>query len=1039
MEQRHDIVHLRGQCESLLPQIFLCEKTIREFRAWERGSQDDICAYMPPPRDAGRVRIGDHWESVEGYLYLYAQVDLPQSKAGQKVFGRFDFSSIHEGYGHGFEAMLYVEGEPWHGVDDNHMLVTLEKWAGRTVALEFVLWVGITGKSPAQKTHIIRAAEVGWLDDDLENAATLLDMAISVSDTLPNADQTRLALLTFAQEMASHIRWNEGRETLRRTAIEGSERLKTKLSMLPKPSVDCILHCVGHTHIDYAWLWRVKHTREKIARSFSTVLRLMEEFPEYRFFQSSPEYYHLLEQDYPALFEQARRAIREKRWEAGGGMWVEADCNLISGESMIRQILTAKRFFQTEFGVSDQVVWLPDTFGFTWTMPQILKKSGIVAFFTSKLSWNQASRFPQDTFWWQGLDGSRVLASFLTVPAEGFPPQPWATTYNGEISPQALKQTWELYQNKDISKDLLYLYGYGDGGGGSTRTMIKRLRALKELPFPVEILFGTANGFFSALERQAKDHDTPVWADELYLECHRGTYTSQAFAKRENRRLEQRLRNSEFFQAVRTLWKNDHEETRSLQPQWRMLLRNQFHDILPGSSVRAVYDDLKREYATLHEMLDNIDRDCFASSEQAEGYMVWNTGGWERDALIELPASEREGWMDGAGQALESVYLGENSHLVALRSIPPFSATHIIPSKQDRTPGECAPLARIDLCKRTLETPRYFVQWAQNGQLTHVISKNEGFEVFADGESGNQLIAYEDRPALFDAWDIDADYVDNFELIENLVQASVLENNMLRTVLQFQFLYRSSTLTQNMIFSRDDAAILFEHHVNWHEHQRLLRVEFPLNVVANFATFDIPFGQMVRPTTQTTAHDQARFEVPAHRWADMSQRNRGVSLLNDCKYGHSAKGNRLGLSLIKSAIDPDEEADQGTHVYIYALYPHGGNWRAAGTQQRAAALCNPPVIMQGARKAKFPPLFQVSGEMIEVDAVKCAENGDSVLLRLHEYGGKRSEVKVESVLRFSSFCECDLMEQPLCEWVMVDEIRFTIAPYEIKSFLIRMH
>lgn len=659
-------------------------------------------------------------------------------------------------------------------------------------------------------------------------------------------------------------------------------------------------------------------------------------------------------------------------------------------------------------------------------------------FFTSKLSWNQSNRFPNDTFWWQGPDGSRVLASLLTVPANGFPPQPWATTYNGEISPETLLQTWELYQNKEFSQDLLYLYGYGDGGGGSTRTMIKRLRAIKEIPFPMDIRFDTAKGFFGNILSKAKEGDTPVWDGELYLECHRGTYTSQAFAKRENRRLERRLANAEFFQVLRDL-RFGNSASFHLADQWRILLRNQFHDILPGSSVHHVYEDLKREYAALHAALDRIDQECHVLNEKSEGLSVWNTSGWARNALVELPASEPTRWQDETGRLLESVYLGNDRHLVFFNGIKPFSAACAIPTLQGATGDERAQLSQIDLVKRTLETPRFAVQWAENGQLTRLFSKMEGFELFENGKNGNQLIVFEDKPAMFDAWDIDANYVDRFELVENLVQVSVEENNLLRTVLRFEFRFGASTLTQNMVFSRDDDTILFVHHVDWHEHQRLLRAEFPLNIVSKQAVFDIPIGNIARPTTQSTAYEQARFEVPAHKWVDLSQQDRGVSLLNDCKYGHSAKGSRLGISLIKSAIDPDEQADQGAHDYIYALYPHAGDWCRAGTHQRAAELNNPPVIVHGIDRSMPMSLFSSTGARVEIDAVKRSEYGAFVVLRLHEYAGKTGTVQVTSDYNITRYCECDLLEKEQGEWMEDGWISAKITPYEIKTFLVQMN
>ncbi|MFP4977634.1 alpha-mannosidase [Paenibacillus sp. CN-4] len=1006
----------------------------------------------PPAPDEGNwgtLRLGERWKGRDLYVWVRKTVEVPAAWAGRTIVGVFDFGKTGGGNNSGFESLLYLNGEPYQGVDSNHLEVFLpEGSAGRQLDFCFRVWSGLEGGGvPTEQEHCFRRAELACLDEAADDLYYTGRAALHTALALESAQPERQELLMAADRAIRVIDWSRpGSEVFYASVAEAAETLRTAVSGWEKRHAVTV-RCIGHTHIDVAWLWRLTHTREKAARSFSTVLRLMERFPEYVFLQTQPQLYEYIKQDYPQIYEQIQARVAEGRWEAGGAMWLEADCNLTSGESLVRQILYGTRFLEGEFGVECTYLWLPDVFGYSWALPQILKKSGIDTFMTTKISWNQYNRMPHDTFRWRGIDGSEVLTHFITTP-EGPKSTNWWYTYNGLIEPYSVKGIWDAYRDKEVNRELLLSYGYGDGGGGVNREMLEMRRRLDTMPGLPHVTTGRADDYFAQLQQTVKETDRYVhtWDGELYLEYHRGTYTSQAYNKKMNRKLELLYRDSEWLQSLRAVesgaW--DAYPQEQLYDGWRTILRNQFHDIIPGSSIREVYEDSRAEYeaaeangwaaweAAAEVLAVPGDR---IQQNNSRFFTVFNSAGHARADLAEIAADgldEGGGWVSDSGERLTAVWQ-DGRWLVRTPSLPPQSGRTLT-----WQPGEPAPepAAPFEYAEGSLKTPHYQICWNESGQLTRIYDVTAEREVLAEGERGNVLQVFEDKPKSFEAWDIDLFYQEKVREIQDLKSVSLTESNALRAVVRFEWAYMDSRITQDLTVYADSRRIDFRTEADWREPQQLLKTAFPVSVRATEATYDIQFGNVKRPTHWNTSWDYARFETVGHQWADLSERGYGVSLLNDCKYGYDVKNHVLRLSLIKSATYPDPHADQGHHSFTYALYPHQGDWVEGHTVEEAWALNNP--LRPVAGELAFPgrSLLKLDAGNVFIDCVKKAEDSSRLLVRLHEYTGARGRVTLSSDFQIRSWQETDLRERPVGEQTEDTAVAFDIRPYEIKTFVL---
>ncbi|WP_309119025.1 alpha-mannosidase [Paenibacillus sp.] len=1004
-----------------------------------------------PPEDGPwqEIQIGDRWVGRDKYVWLLYQTDIPAEWQGKRVLGRFDFGSTGGGGNSGFESLLFLNGRPYQGVDSYHQEVFLpaEPTGGKAV-FHFRLWSGLNGYGKAAPIeHTIRRASLCWLDeatDDLYfTARALLDTVRVLDERQPE----RHELLSALDRAFLRIDWSApGSDDFYASIEEARQLLRGALAKMSKHHAVHV-QCIGHTHIDVAWLWRLKHTREKAARSFSTALRLLEQYPEYVFLQTQPQLYAYIKSDYPDIYEQIRERVREGRWEAGGAMWLEADCNLVSGESLVRQLLYGTRFFREEFGVECRYLWLPDVFGYSWALPQILLKSGIEAFMTTKISWNQYNRMPHDTFLWRGIDGSEILTHFITTPDPGAEEGAFYYTYNGAVTPQSVVGIWDAYRDKEINRELLLAYGYGDGGGGANREMLELRRRLEAMPGLPHVTPGRADAYFDRLKETVASTDRYVhtWNGELYLELHRGTYTSQAYNKRANRKLELRLRETEWISVLAGVQQGSMASypKQELDRSWMILLRNQFHDIIPGSSIGEVYEDCRAEYAEAFGLADAAwSRSARALTARSAGtFTIFNSAPWERTDLVSIPVEagmEDVVWRDGEGNPLPA-QRNDGMWTIRVVDVPSMGVAAIHRSIRANDEGTTGidPFARLP---NGFRTPFYELEWNESGQLANLYDRIARRHVLAPGQAGNVLQVFEDKPkGRHEAWDIDIFYQEKMRVIDQAVSIQVVETGQVRAVIGMEWSYGSSRIRQRMILYADDRRIDFDTHVDWHEQRQLLKVAFPVSIHAHAATFDIQFGNVTRPTHWNTSWDYGRFESVGHQWADLSERDYGVSLLNDCKYGYDIKDNVLRLSLIKSAMVPDPHADQGEHRFVYALLPHVGDWVQGGTMQAAWHLNNPLAFLEGKPAAKGFSLLSVDGDHVFIDAVKKAEDGDDLFVRVHEYTGRRGWVTLCSDTVLAGWQETDLMErvsEPSC--LREAPVRFFIEPYEIKTILLRV-
>lgn len=984
-----------------------------------------------------KMDTGACWSGRDRYLWLHKEITIPDSWKGKRVVGIFDFGNTGAGNNSGFEAMCYLNEKPYQGVDVNHPEVFFpDEFCGKTLRLTFRLWSGLEGGGvPKSQEHRISRADLAYLDEKTDDFYYLGMLVLETVNDLDNTDPVKYNLRNALDEACLVIDWSyPGSDKFYESVHRADELLNEKIDAMDKNSLVKV-KCVGHTHIDMAWLWRLKHTIEKASRSFSTVLRMMDMFPEYIFLQTQPQLYAYVKEDFPQLYDEIKKRIKEGRWEADGGMWVEADCNLISGESLTRQILLGNKFIKDEFGKEAQYLWLPDVFGYSWAIPQILKKSGIDMFMTTKISWNQFNRMPHDTFWWKGIDGSEVLTHFITTPEPWNEPGSWFYTYNGLLTARTVKGVWDAYSEKEMNKELLIAYGYGDGGGGVNRDLLERRRRIDKIPGLPKLQTSTAGQYFRNLKETVKDTDKYVhtWDGELYLEYHRGTYTSQGYNKRMNRKMELLYRKAEWLTAMygvreRELKLADQE---ALTEGWKLILTNQFHDIIPGSSIHEVYEDSRRDYAKTEEIANHVIHEYMDRSllQDENSFTVYNASGWNMDEIVEVPSTEDRGFTDAQGNMLKSQKADGVTYVQVLNVSAMGHQT--IYSHAQKMVQESA----FSVNGREIETPFYSVAINAQGQLEKLYDKENQRHVLAPGGRGNVLQVFEDKPIDNDAWDIDIYYQQKMREVTELTKYEVSKCGSLRLVIHLEWKYMNTTISQEMILYSTDRRIDFCTEVDFKERQQLLKAAFPVDIRATYATYDIQYGNVRRPNHWNTSWDQARFESVGHRFADLSERNYGVALLNDCKYGYDVKENVLRLSLLRSGKQPDHIQDVGRHTFTYALLPHKEDFVGGGVVQSAHALNNPMLTAAGREEKECASFFFLDNDQVEIDAVKKSEDGKYLVIRFHEFAGSRQKVTLKPEFRFKSWAQGDLMERKIEDAHTEKEVFMELHPYELKTLL----
>jgi alpha-mannosidase len=875
------------------------------------------------------IQVGDAWGPPWSTTWFHVRGRVPDGYAGQTVVALFDLG-FDGPTGFTCEALAWKGGKPWRGVDPNHRRLPID--------------------GPDVDFYLEAAANPRATEAGTEPAPSMIALRESPEP----------AFVLRRAELAVH---KSPQERMNDVRLDPTHRVTA----------------VGHAHIDTAWEWPLREGRRKVARSWSTQLALMDEHPDYVFAASQPAQYAWMKESYPDIYRRIREKVTTGQWEPVGAMWVEADCNLPTGESLVRQLLHGKRFFMKEFGYETKILWLPDVFGYPGNLPQLMSEAGCDFFLTQKLSWNDTNKPEHHTFIWEGIDGSRIFTHF-----------PPADTYNGSFSPEEVEMSIRNFKDGHSSNRSLYLFGWGDGGGGPQAEMIDSAHRLG-------VEMGRAADFFDAASAEATGLTTV--AGELYFELHRGTYTSQSRTKRWNRRAQQMLKEAEQW----SIASGGDYPAGELESLWKTLLLNQFHDILPGSSIDWVYEEAERDLEHVTERATEIGEAAMSAIVgEGERLVAFNSTSHPRSEVVSVG--------------------GEYARIEA----PPCGWAVVVP----RSGGP-----EVSVTDHRMENELLRVEWDDRAVLTSVWDKEASREVLSG--PGNLLQLHDDNPARWDAWDLDPDYRTSFTEVTQVEQVKVLGG--LRGVLAFGRTFGGSWLFQTMTLDAGSRVLRFETFVEWQERHKMLKVAFPVTVSSREATYEIQFGHLRRPTHEDTSQARAMFEVCAQRWADLGDDEYGVALLNDCKHGYDIHGSVMRLSLLRGPTHPDPTADLGGHQFTYALMPHPGDFRRAGVIEAAEDLNSPLLPAHGnLATGSSRSLIEIDTRQVIVEAIKSAEDSEAVIVRLYEAWGRSCKARLRTTLPASRAFLCDLLERDRKE-VGVKEgvIELELTPFKILTLKLK--
>ncbi|MCS7030461.1 MAG: glycosyl hydrolase-related protein [Gloeomargarita sp. SKYG116] len=977
------------------------------------------------------VTIPATWGGYDQTIWWQRHITLPPAWRSPKIALRMDIP----------EGLVFLNHQPYCGIDTHHQEVLLPP------GLEPELYIQIqaySGRKP--EPNQCQFSELVTIDPVAEKLYTWLEHLWSVSES---NDWIKASLL----------RWID---TIDDTEIDMAKWLETLQDFLRAHTVAPAtphIHLIGHSHIDVVWLWTHQETRRKVGRTFSTALHLMREFPEFCFCQSQAQLYAYCKQDYPELYRQIQNQVQAGRWQVEGAVWVEPDGNLISGESWVRQLVYGQRFFQQEFGVTCRVLWLPDTFGYQGNLPQLLKQAGIDYFFTTKLNWNDTQEFPYDSFWWQGIDGTRVLAHQPPVGLEGL------------LGIPDLEKTGQHYTQREVAPVVLQTFGYGDGGGGVTRQHLHLYALVQPLRFPFPSHISSPLAFFQNLAKYGEN--LPVWQGELYLEKHRGTYTTHSRVKQLHRQAEREFYITELLATYAWLQGYSYPEAQ-LEQSWRLLLLQQFHDILPGTFISDAYPQILTDFEQILANLWTLRQDmvnCWQSGPITPGvWTIWNSIHALDNAYIVLPiprsvveSSENPLILQVNGQVIPHQILTDESSIPSLYPehhvpecvhilgqiphLPAHSFTEIHLAPASTTAG--LSLSPYSPHLQHLENECLRLTLDANGNLQELWDKRLQRNLLAANQLGAEIKLFLDRPQQWEAWDIDADYAQHESPPLELTNAQVIEQGVLRQGIAFHYevqrenglhcrikkslyLYREAPFVECFI----EVDLTCNSYAPW-----IMKLLFPLALVCEQATFDIPFGMIQRHTG-----NPAQFEVPALTWADLSNSDWGVSIVSRDKYGFSVSRNQIGLTLLRVAHYPHPQepwhltdtaiTDTGVHQFCCRLYPHPGTVQAAAIAHQAREFLYPPLPFPGRLAARMTPLVTIDAANLILATVKKATDARGIVLRIYEAYGQPTSAMIAPQIPAQAIWECDLHEQPRHCLSQGTPFRLDFSPFGVKTLLL---
>ncbi len=975
-------------------------------------------APMPPG-----TRWGAKWE----YAWFRGEVVLPREAAGRRIVARIDVEG---------EGAVFINGRLAGAKDAHHSEVTLsmsgipleryeilvEAYAGHGPR---VCHVGptppgrVTVPEPGPTQATVGASSFGIWEEEVYqlwmDVETLWHLRNSIDPDSLRVAEVDQGLRDFTTIVDFEVGHSEMLDSVRLCR----QRLRPLLDRVNGTTAPTMF-AFGHAHLDVAWLWPLAETERKFARTIATQLALMGEYPEYRFLQSQPYLFGVLKNRYPGLYERAKEAIKSGRLVPEGGMWIEADSNISGGESLIRQFIHGKRFFRDEFGLDSEILWLPDAFGFSGALPQIMRGCGVRYFATAKLAWRYAGGepFPYNTFIWEGIDGSEVLAHLCN-------------DYNSHTDPGSVIGRWNERVQKDGISTRLFPFGYGDGGGGPTRDHLEYLRRMRDLEgVPRTRLCPPAEYF---RDQEARGVPEARYVGELYLQCHRGTYTSQANTKKGNRKSELALREAEVWGVAARALAGFQFPHADMDKAWKTVLVNQFHDILPGSAIQRVYQEAEADYQRVIDTAEDVVRNAVSMlTDSSRALTALNSLSWERTALIPLPEGTT-GAVDIAGQPLPTQVIGAQTFAEVI--LPPCGWTTVRPEDGSAVERVARSLGSLRATNRLLENDLLRVEFDEKGEITSLFDKEAGREIAAG--VCNSFRMYRDVPSNWDAWEIESNYVLSPVELEKVAQMEVIATGPLVAKIRVTRKLNRSLMTQEVSLRRGSRRVDFHTTIDWQESHKLLKVAFPVDIHANEAVHEIQFGHIRRPNHKSRPFDVARFEVSNHKWTAIMEENRGFAVLNDCKYGVNVSGNTIALTLLKAALAPDMNADKGLQEFTYAFLVWNGSFADCAVMREAYELNCPVKVVPGAAGQRA--LFSVDAPNIIIETVKPAEDGsDDIIVRMYESKRAATRCMLSTSLPILSVSQTDMLEKPEREVQCCgNRIPLEFRAFEVKTLRLR--
>ena len=963
------------------------------------------------------------WDNTGKIFFFRYNLELPEKLDQKDLYLHINISG---------ECTLFINDEVYRGINEQD--IKLPNIDNSVYKFKILATHDVHLSARHQRMfnvpyppHIFRSAFLFSKNKNIERLYYLLKNIKKTMEIL-DTKQDKLILKELLEDGLNRIDFfTTERDNFLESINNSYQFLINKLNSINNNSSEKVF-LLAHSHLDLAFKWTISDTIRKLERTISTTLNLMDSYDDYYFIKSQAILFNYLKDYYPGLFKKLKKKINDNKFLIEGSFWVEADLNLTNGESLIRQILYGKKFTKNYFNKKSNIAWLPDCFGFSAILPQILKKANIDYLITTKLQWNDTNVFPYNIFKWEGIDGTKIDSYLLT------------DEYGGNLDPKKIKDSWENRKQKDL-KEVLSLYGFGDGGGGNTEFHFNNLEAIKNIPYLPNIKTGDINNHLKNIFNS--EYKLPVWKGELYLEKHRGTYTSQAELKKYNRNLEFLLRNIELLFSLAKIagYKKEHD----LESLWKVLLKNQFHDILPGSSISKVVEEAINDYQNIEEELNSIKKELMEFFTEKVGLkekeiLIFNPLSFPINNLFSLEQINLD--EDYNSVRINNKYYpiqkDETSIYFKLENIKPFNFSKIELVKNEYIEHD----NNLFSNKYELENKYIKVKLDKQGEIKSIYDKENNIEYIEPNKTANQLILYDDKSTYFDTWDISISE-DNKRNINSLKNIKVKNSGPYFHSIEIKRKFYSSTITQEIILYENKRKIDFKTQVDWQEKQKLLKTFFPINMKNSKALFDLSMGHIERANYKNTTWEKAKTEVPAHKWINLSNKDMNVSVLNSSKYGHEVEENVMNLTLLKSGIYPDPKADTGKHQFTYSLLLNPEEVNVTELEKEALMMNNKPLVnynreyIKYTKSDQYRSLINIPNDNIILDSFKPSENKNGYILRVHEIKGIKDKLKIEFNEDLKQIFETDLLENNINN-IHVEEniIKQNIAPFEIKTFRI---